>query len=132
MRRAHCFALTCLLSIAVLVSACGNDDSSSGEAGEDDVLTAVTTTLEDKNGWERGSATVTLEGVQDARFAHGGVTDPTGSGALWFASLENGDWEVVWDGSGIVDCASLEPYEDFPALLLPQCIDSTGSLRTRE
>jgi hypothetical protein len=131
-RSAFWLTLTCLLAAAILGFACGDDDDSSGEgASDDDVLAAVTAALEGKNDWDHGSAEVTLEGVEDGRFAHGGVTDPAGSGALWFASLEDGEWEIVWDGNGIVDCVSLEPYDDFPTSLLPQCVGVNGNLEER-
>jgi hypothetical protein len=131
MRRALRLTLI-LFSVVMIVAGCRDADDLDNATGEEDVLTAVTASLEARNGWEPGSATVTLDGVEDGRFAHGGVTDPAGSGARWFASLEDGDWEIVWDGNGIADCALLEPYGDFPVSLLPQCIDASGNLQSRQ
>jgi hypothetical protein len=133
----------CGLLLMLLVSACSsNNDSLSTAtteatsaatmtATDDQVLAAVTTALETKNGWEAGAATVTLDTVEGAQFAKGGVTDPQGGGALWFAALIDGAWQIVWDGNGIVDCASLDPYPNFPNSLLPQCVDASGNLQTR-
>jgi hypothetical protein len=123
----------CSLSVIVLVTACTNGGGRrEADTGSDrEVLAAVTKALETKNGWRPGSATVTLDGIEGGRFAHGGVRDANGSGALWFASLVDGSWQIVWDGNGIVDCARLEPHPDYPASLLPQCVKSDGSLQSR-
>ena len=35
------------------------------------------------------------------------------------------DWEIVWDGNGIITCEALTKYPDFPSDLIPQCYDQT-------
>ncbi|MEZ4503680.1 MAG: hypothetical protein R3C39_13725 [Dehalococcoidia bacterium] len=132
MKRGLWLVLGAALAVAMLLSACGDDEGTADATPSDgDVLSSVTAALEAKYGWDEGAATVTLDTVEDERFAKGGVTDPEGSGALWFASLVDGEWRIVFDGNGIVDCASLEPYPDFPTSMLPQCVDAGGNLQTR-
>lgn len=44
-------------------------------------------------------------------------------GGLWFAAKRNGEWQLVFDGNGIIDCNNLKNYPDFPNTLIPQCFD---------
>jgi hypothetical protein len=123
------------LTLVLLVAACGDDDDDSkAEApDDDDVLAAVTQALLDKNGWDPADVEITLGRVEDGRFATGGVRDvPPAGGGLWFAALVDGEWRIVWDGNGAIDCPSLEPYPDFPASLIAECYDpSDGSVTQR-
>ena len=120
-----------LAGVAIVALSC-SDGAEDGDAQtDDDVLASVTEALEAKHGWEPGAAEVSLTGVEGGQFAHGQVRDPEGSGAVWFAELVDGDWEIVWDGNGNADCASLDRFQDFPTSLLPQCFDASGNLVPR-
>lgn len=57
-------------------------------------------------------------------YAKGEVNPPDEGGGLWFASRANGQWALVWDGNGIIECGSLEDFPEFPASLIPQCYDT--------
>ena len=86
-----------------------------------------------KNDWEEDEIEITVL-ENDGTYAKGEVNPvtPGEGGGIWFAKLVNGEWEIVWDGNGIVNCDDLEEYPDFPATLIPQCIDaSTGELTDR-
>ena len=89
--------------------------------------------LLEKNGWDSNSVDVTLDQVLDDRYASGGVRDVPGlGGGLWFAALVDGEWRIVWDGNGAIDCPSLEPYPDFPTSMIAQCYNpSDGSITKR-
>jgi hypothetical protein len=141
-------SLVLALSFVLALPACGDDDESGGpepgattagveeatpaaDVSEGSVIEAVTGALEQKHDAEPGTFEVTLETIEDGRYAKGSVRDE-GSGAIWFAALVDGEWRIVWDGNGNVDCAELEPYADFPASLLPICVNfSDGSTEQR-
>jgi hypothetical protein len=121
-----------LIVLSILLIACGSNDKS-GASSNDEVLSRVTKALQEKNGWDPASVEITLDTVVDQKYASGGVRDvAAGGGGLWFAALVDGDWRIVWDGNGAIDCPSLDPYPDFPASLIAQCYNpSDGSLTDR-
>lgn len=57
----------------------------------------------------------------EAEYATGTVGEGPGGGS-WFAAIADGEWEIVWDGNGIIFCSDLEGY-DFPASMIPECWD---------
>jgi len=117
------------LALTLLAPACGDDDDDGGSANgtSDDaaMLEQVSRALHAKYDEEPGYFELTLDTVVDGRYATGGVRDEF-SGAIWFAALVDGEWRIVWDGNGVFDCADLEAYEDFPASLLPTCVDASS------
>jgi hypothetical protein len=50
---------------------------------------------------------------------------------MWFAALVDGEWRIVWDGNGVIDCPSVDPYPDFPASMIPACFTDDGTLTQR-
>jgi len=59
-------------------------------------------------------------------FASGSVTfgqGGQGEGGMWFAVAGN-QWDVVWDGNGIITCDVLTNYPKFPSSIIPECFDS--------
>lgn len=132
MRRYFALTLSLGIILAFLAAACGDDDDAADTPTDDEVLTAVTQALVEKNGWDPADVQVTLQTIEDGKYAMGGVRDVPGpGGGLWFAALVDGDWRIVWDGNGIIDCTSLEPYPEFPASLIPTCTGSDGGLQQR-
>lgn len=77
-----------------------------------------------KNNWNSEEIEITLS-HNDGEYAAGGVggETPQGGGGLWFAAKVNGNWQIVWDGNGIVMCENLTDYQNFPASLIPECYD---------
>lgn len=118
------------LAITLLVAACGDDDDATSAPSDAEVLTAVTAALHQKHDLAPGTLEVTLDRILDGRYASGGAHD-VGSGGLWFATLVDGDWRVVWDGNGVIDCPSVDPYPDFPASMIPTCLAADGTIKER-
>ena len=60
-------------------------------------------------------------------FARGKVqfTDEPGGG-VWFAAKTDAGWQLAFDGNGIIPCPVADAYK-FPALMVPQCIDTDNS-----
>lgn len=53
-----------------------------------------------------------------------GMASATGGGGLWFAAKVNGNWTLVWDGNGIIECATVKGYPEFPKAMIPSCFDT--------
>jgi hypothetical protein len=134
MKRLPVILLGLVLASGLLLSACGDDDDSAADAPtNDEVLLAVAEALVAKNGWDPDDVEISLDRIEDGQYATGGVRDvPAGGGGLWFAALVNGDWQIVWDGNGIIDCPSIEPYPGFPTSMIPQCVATNGDLQQRD
>ena len=120
------------LTLALFVAACGGDDDSATTPSNDQVLSQVKQALLDKNGWDPSTVEITLDSVESSKYAKGAVRDvPAGGGGLWFAALVDGKWQIVWDGNGVIDCPSLDPYPDFPASMIAQCVKPDGTMMPR-
>jgi hypothetical protein len=134
MKRLPIFLLALGLSLTLLIAACGDDDDDDAAtaANGDAVVTAVAKALQAKNGWDPATVDVTLDRIEEGQYATGGVRDiPAGGGGLWFAALVDGDWRIVWDGNGVIDCPSAEPYPDFPTSMIPTCLATDGTIKQR-
>ena len=55
--------------------------------------------------------------------------EETGGGYFLAAKVNDG-WVIVFDGQSTPDCASINPY-NFPASMVPECVDSSGNIVTR-
>lgn len=63
------------------------------------------------------------------RYIAGGVvpvSEPGGGGYV-FAAKKNGEIKIVADGNGVIMCAMLEDYPDYPAYLISACVDEMGN-----
>lgn len=62
--------------------------------------------------------------ASDGTFAKGTVNmyEERGGG-VWFAVRVDGDWQLAYDGNGIMDCATAAKHL-FPPALVPTCIDT--------
>ncbi len=79
-----------------------------------------------KNNWtDDGSLTFTVS-ANDGKYAKGGVS-AQGGGGYFFAVKDNGQWVIVADGNGVIECASLTKYPDYPVSFIPECYDSATS-----
>ena len=66
----------------------------------------------------------------DSSFAKGMVSfksEP--GGGLWFAAKTDKDWELAFDGNGIIDCETANKY-NFPADMIPTCLDPNSASGT--
>lgn len=57
-----------------------------------------------------------------------GEVNTDGGGGLWFAAKRNNEWELVWDGNGIIQCPDLLNYPDFPRSIIPKCFDTSSDM----
>ncbi len=82
-----------------------------------------------KNNWEADEIAITIA-KNDGEYATGGVgaTTPQSGGGIWFAAKVDDEWQIVWDGNGVVMCEDLTDYADFPIELIPECYDSTQAV----
>lgn len=65
--------------------------------------------------------------------ATGGMTfiQGEGGGGYFVAAKENGQWKIIADGNGVIECDVLDQY-DIPASIVGNCFDTTtGESRQR-
>lgn len=55
------------------------------------------------------------------------ISAPAGGGYVFAVKDDSGDIEIVADGNGAIMCSMLEDYPDFPASLISECINESGS-----
>lgn len=81
--------------------------------------------LADKNNWNPEEIKITVS-KNDGLYATGGVGSitPGPGGGMWFAAKVDGNWQIVWDGNGVISCENLTNYPDYPTTLIPECYDS--------
>jgi len=67
------------------------------------------------------------------KFASGGINpkEPGVGGGYFFAAKTDSGWHIVASGNGIITCAEVTPYPDFPKSMIPECVDSSGNLVRR-
>lgn len=83
--------------------------------------------------WVADNIIVTVS-KNDGKYSQGGVKEKNAEagGGYFFAAKVQGEWKIVADGNGVIECDSLIPYPDFPKTLIPDCYDSkTGKTVTR-
>jgi len=67
------------------------------------------------------------------KYAQGGLSpiNMDAGGGYVFAAKVNGDWKIVADGNGQINCEWLVPYPDFPSNMIPECVGSNGNIVQR-
>lgn len=86
------------------------------------LIAAIRAALIVKHGTESGSLNITASKIE-GDYASGGAAGP-GDGGMWFAAKVNGDWKLVWDGNGQINCSDIVPYPGFPNVMIPECWDT--------
>ncbi len=81
--------------------------------------TFVKNTLVAKHGSGANELTISVAKIQ-GDFASGGASGE-GGGGMWFAAKVDGNWQLVWDGNGVILCKDLTAYPNFPASMIPEC-----------
>lgn len=89
------------------------------------VVAAVRTSLVAKHGQQAADMNITMSKVE-GDYAKGSATE-AGGGGMWFAAKVNGNWVLVWDGNGQINCSDIAPYPNFPTDLIPECWDTARS-----
>ncbi len=84
----------------------------------------ITQALYERNGWQTDQVTVKVK-TNDGTYASGSVTAQDGGG-YFFAAKVSGIWQIVADGNGVITCASLISFPDYPKALIPECYDETS------
>jgi hypothetical protein len=78
-----------------------------------------------KNNWPDDNSLTFVLTENDGKYAHGTVNGQ-GGGGYWYAAKVNGVWAIVADGNGMITCASLKNYPDYPKNLIPSCYDGSS------
>lgn len=81
--------------------------------------------LIEKYGTQSAGISISVSKVE-GEYAKGMVTEE-GGGGMWFAARLNGNWTLVWDGNGQIDCKDISPFPEFPKDMIPECWDSSSS-----
>lgn len=90
---------------------------------EEEVRDAVRAQLIAKHGSDAEALQITIA-IIDGGYAKGGASVEGMGGGMWFAAQTEGEWKLVWDGNGIIECSDLDAYPEFPSTLIPECYDS--------
>lgn len=53
-------------------------------------------------------------------------------GAYFFAAKNNGAWQILASGNGIIKCEDIKDYPNFPINMIPACISESGELERRD
>jgi uncharacterized protein len=59
------------------------------------------------------------------------VSAPAGGGYVFAQKDVSGNISIVADGNGAITCSMLVNYPDFPAYLIPECLDDEGNQTPR-
>jgi len=93
---------------------------------------AIKQALVAKHGWNTEDIIFTVS-KSEGSYASGGIREKEAvGGGMWFAAEVGGEWQIVFDGNGVITCASLVDYPDFPTSMIPECYnETTGQMVTR-
>jgi len=99
-----------------------------------DESTALISAIKDALVVERGpdatSLNVTVSKIE-GNYASGLASAQAGGG-IWYSAKVEGQWKLVWDGNGQIDCVAVGSYPAFPKDMIPECWDSsTNKIITR-
>lgn len=86
------------------------------------IVSAIQLALVAKHGPDAQSLNVTVSKIE-GDYAQGGASGQ-GGGGMWFAAKVLGEWKLVWDGNGVIQCSDIAPYPAFPKDMIPQCWDT--------
>ncbi len=91
----------------------------------------ITKALVSKTGIAVDKIDVTVSNKVD-NFAKGMVSTKGEEigGGYYLAVKVGNDWTIVYDGQATPDCSVITPY-NFPASMVPECLDAGGSLVKR-
>ena len=107
------------------ISASPSPTAVPGVSEEEILREAVFQSLLKKYGSNAQGLTVDVHEIS-GEYASGTVSE-NGSGGGWYAARLNGQWTLVWDGNGQIDCLDISPYPEFPTAMIPECWDSSAS-----
>jgi len=88
------------------------------------LIAAIKAALVVKHGPDAESLNVMVSKIE-GDYATGGAS-AQGGGGMWLAAKVNGDWKLVWDGNGQINCSDLALYPVFPNDLVSECWDTVN------
>lgn len=84
-----------------------------------------------KNNWKESDKITVSVSQNDGVYASG-TASSEGGGGYFYAVKNSGQWIIVADGNGVISCASLEQYPNYPQTLIPECYnEKTGETEQR-
>ena len=86
------------------------------------IKNAIKQALIAKHGSSANSLTITVSKII-GDYSSGGASASDGGG-MWFATKVSGQWTLVWDGNGTIECSDLANYPNYPNSLIPECYNS--------
>lgn len=86
------------------------------------IKTTIKQAIVAKHGPTANNLTISVSKIV-GNYSSGGASEVGSGGGMWFAAKVNGQWNLVWDGNGIITCTDLASYPDFPSSLIPECYD---------
>ena len=92
---------------------------------QQDLVAAIKLGLVAEHGQDAANDTISVS-IIEGLYAKG-MANSTGGGGIWFAAKTSGNWKLIWDGNGIIDCGVLTSYPNFPTSLIPSCFDTTSN-----
>jgi hypothetical protein len=82
---------------------------------------AVSQLFIEKYGWDAGSFTVAVNKIEGSYSSGSVKQNQEQSGGMWFAAKDKGGVYLVYDGNGVIDCALLNDFPNFPNTMIPEC-----------
>lgn len=89
------------------------------------IKTQIKEAIVEKRGEQARNLTITVAKIE-GDYAQGGASEIGMGGGMWFAAKKGGQWQLVWDGNGIINCDELAGYPDFPNSIIPECYDEVS------
>lgn len=105
---------------------CDSVSSTPSVDEKENITNAIKKALIAEHGSDAGKLNVTVSKIVD-NYAQGGASQVGAGGGMWFAAKVEGNWELVWDGNGIINCSDLTDFPDFPVNMIPECFDETNN-----
>ena len=92
---------------------------------------AIKTVLADKLGNSEENLDFSVS-QKTATNAKGNVREKTSEvgGGYWLAAKTDSGWKIVYDGQSTPTCSQIAHY-DFPASMVPECLNSSGNVISR-
>ncbi|NMC75855.1 MAG: hypothetical protein GYA60_00945 [Candidatus Methanofastidiosa archaeon] len=91
---------------------------------DQDIMDSIKFIFSEKYGSESSKFVIKIKNNSD-KYASGSVNTDEGGG-MWFAAKDSGEWKLLFDGNGIINCDKLVSYPDFPNTIIPQCWDTSS------
>lgn len=98
--------------------------SATATASSDSETDLISQALVDKLGMSEDTIKVTVSKI-DGDYATGtvGSTESEVGGGYFVAVKQDGEWIIIADGNGTIDCATLDEYS-VPATIISECYNS--------